>query len=157
VTAERLEALGIAELPLVQVDVRVDRASSPGPSESNTWARDGDREWLWLGPDEWLVVAEDGDLVPKLEGALAGTHHSVVNVSASRVVLEFRGADRFEPLEQGCGLDLHPRSWREGMCAQTLLARVPVILQERDGATRVFVRTSFAGYLVDWFEAVRPA
>jgi sarcosine oxidase subunit gamma len=36
------------------------------------------------------------------------------------------------------------------MCAQTLLARVPVILQERDLATRVFVRPSFAGYLVDW-------
>ena len=156
-TAERLETLGIADVALVQVDVRVDPASSPGPSEPNTWTRDGGREWLWLGPDEWLVVAEDGELVAELEGALAGTHHSVVDVSASRVVFELRGDGRFELLEQGCGLDLHPRSWQHGMCAQTLLARVPVILQEREGATRVFVRTSYAGYLVDWLWAVRPA
>jgi sarcosine oxidase subunit gamma len=160
VTADRrtaLEAMGIAEVALVQVDVRVDPASSRGPSEPNTWTADAEREWLWLGPDEWLVVGEHGDLVRQLDDALTGTHHSVVDVSASRIVFELRGAGRFDLLEQGCGLDLHPRSWRPGRCAQTLLARVPVILQERQEATRVFVRTSFAGHLVDWLRAVRPA
>ena len=33
---------------------------------------------------------------------------------------------------------------------QTLLARVPVILQERGDATRVFVRPSFADWLRSW-------
>lgn len=155
-TAEQLDELVIAELRLVQVDVRVDPSRSPGPSAPNTWTRDGDREWLWLGPDEWLVVAEDADLVPQLEDALADTHHSVVDVSASRVVFELRGDHRLELLERGCGLDLHPRSWRPGDCAQTLLARVPVILQERDAVTHVLVRTSFAGYLVGWLRAVQP-
>jgi sarcosine oxidase gamma subunit len=36
------------------------------------------------------------------------------------------------------------------MCAQTLLARVPVLLQERERATRLFVRASFAGHLLSW-------
>ena len=35
------------------------------------------------------------------------------------------------------------------MCAQTLLARAPVLLQERDAATRVLVRASFASYVGD--------
>jgi sarcosine oxidase subunit gamma len=69
-------------------------------------------------------------------------------------VLELDESGRFELLESGCGLDLHPRAWREGMCAQTLLARGPVLLQERGTASRLFVRPSFAGYLVDWLLAV---
>jgi sarcosine oxidase subunit gamma len=69
-------------------------------------------------------------------------------------VVELAGADRFDLLAQGCGLDLHPRAWQPGSCAQTLLARAPVLLQERDQATRVFVRASFAAYLADWLTAV---
>jgi sarcosine oxidase gamma subunit len=40
------------------------------------------------------------------------------------------------------------------MCAQTLLAKIPVLLQEREGATRIFVRPSFAGYLTAWLARV---
>lgn len=39
------------------------------------------------------------------------------------------------------------------MCAQTLLAKAQVILHERTDATRVFVRPSFAGYVLDWLVA----
>jgi sarcosine oxidase subunit gamma len=82
----------------------------------------------------------------------------VVDVSAYRAVVELAGEDRFDLLAQGCGLDLHPRSWRDGRCAQTLLGRVPVLLQERDDATRVFVRTSFANHLAGWLlRAAAPA
>jgi sarcosine oxidase subunit gamma len=75
-----------------------------------------------------------------------------VDVSANRAVFDVIGRDRGDLLAKGCGLDMHPRSWRAGLCAQTLLARVPVIVQERADATRVFVRPSFAGYLLAWFD-----
>jgi sarcosine oxidase subunit gamma len=78
-------------------------------------------------------------------------HHSIVDVSASRAVIELASPDRHDLLSSGCGLDLHHRAWRDGMCAQTLLARVPVILQERARETLVLVRPSFFDYLVDWF------
>ena len=140
---------------LAQVDVRVDSpAASAGlPLVPNTWIANGDREALWLGPDEWLIVGPPGtdDSISKdLERALAGLPHSVVEVSAARAILEVEPAVRLDLLPQGCGIDLYPPSWREGMCAQTLLARVPVILQEREAGTRVFVRPSLANYLVDW-------
>jgi sarcosine oxidase subunit gamma len=162
-----LAAAGAREVAfLAQVSLRAAGALAPRvrfalPLEPNTWRRGGGREALWLGPDEWLVVADPGQaaaVVGELEAALDGQHRSVVDVSAYRTVVELAGEDRFELLAQGCGLDLHPRSWRDGDCAQTLLGRVPVLLQEREAATRVFVRSSFASHLAGWLRrAAEPA
>jgi sarcosine oxidase subunit gamma len=155
-----LAALDAVEVPfLAQLNLRADPAEAAGriglaiPTAPNTWSASGGREALWLGPDEWLLVAEPGsalEIAEDLERSLDDLHHSVVDVSADKAVVELAGDQRIELLTRGCGLDLHPRSWREGMCAQTLLARVPVLLQERERATRVFVRASFAGHLVSW-------
>ncbi len=159
--AATLAAFGAREVVLAsQVSVRVGDAGARAldlPNEANTWATLGRREALWLGPDEWLVVSasEPADAVVRdLEERLVAGHASVVDVSANRVALELTGGEGLGLLEAGCGLDLHPRSWRSGMCAQTLLANVAVLLQERDDATRVFVRPSFAGWLATWFERV---
>ena len=154
-----LERVGARELAfLTQLSVRVrgeggGTASVPLPSAPNTWIEHDGREFLWLGPDEWLVVAPPGsraEVLAALQRELAGADPGLFDVSANRTVIELAGEERFDLLEQGCGLDLHPSAWREGMCAQTLLAHVPVILQERDEATRVFVRPSFASSLLDW-------
>jgi sarcosine oxidase subunit gamma len=159
--AADLKALGATEVAfLAKLNLRADPALAARiafelPTAPNTWRSSGGPEALWLGPDEWLVVAEPGSvpaILAELERALAGLHHSVVDVSADRAVVDLAAQDRVELLARGCGLDLHPRSWREGRCAQTVLARVPVLLQERDRATRIFVRPSFAGHLVDWLQ-----
>ena len=144
---------------LAQVDLRLDpagaaRAPYPLPLAPNTAWEDGPRAALWLGPDEWLVLGRPGDasaIVAELEAALAGTHHSVVDVSANRVALEISGPRAVEVLSKGCSLDLERQGgWAVGRCAQTLLARVPVILQQRRETTGVLVRPSFSDYLVDW-------
>ena len=160
--SDRLQALGIREVALAsQVSVRVDERGATMldfPTEPNTWSGLDGREVLWLGPDEWLLTAEvaaANEVIADLDARLepAG-HRSIVDVSANRAVLDLDGDDRRDLLASGCGLDLHPRFWRSGMCAQTLLANVAVLLRERGDATRVFVRPSFAGHLVRWFEAV---
>ena len=151
-----LERLGARELVfLAQVDVRVDpsTAASLGfPAEPNTVAPSPDRDILWLGPDEWLVVGHTGTakaLVAELETTLGGVHHSVVDVSANRTVIELAGPSRHELLSSACPIDLHPRSWGDGRCAQTVFGAAQILLQEREGTTRVFVRPSFVGYVVD--------
>ncbi len=111
-----------------------------------------DRDILWLGPDEWLVVGLGGTaeaLVAELETSLGGVHHSVVDVSANRTVIELAGPSRHELLSTACPIDLHPRSWGDGRCAQTVFGAAQILLQEREGMTRMFVRPSFAGYVVD--------
>jgi len=149
-----LEAVEIAFL--TQLDVRStegDAARLGFPVTPNSVTGDMTRGALWLGPDEWLVVAAPGDpalMVDELEAALAGTHHAVVDVSANRAVIELRGSRRLERLASACALDLDPAGgWTSGICAQTLFARAQVILQELPGATRLFVRPSFADYVVD--------
>jgi sarcosine oxidase, subunit gamma len=158
-----LAAAGAAEVAfLAQLTLRADPALAarlplPLPLDPNTWTAGGGREALWLGPDEWLVVGPPGSapaVAAELHRALDGEHHAVVDTSANRTAVELAGAGRFELLAQGCGLDLHRRAWRPGRCAQTLLFRVPVLLQERDRATRVFVRASFAAHLADWLTAL---
>ncbi len=102
---------------LAQVDLRLaaddaGRAPYPLPLEPNTAWEDGPRAALWLGPDEWLIIGRPGDgaaIVSELEAALAGVHHSVVDVGANRVALELSGPRSKEVLSKGCSLDLDPR------------------------------------------------
>lgn len=152
-----LARLGARELAfLAQVDLRCepeDAARLGLPLEPNTAGAFAGAEALWLGPDEWLVVGPEGwtpRIVSDLETALAGRRRSVLDVSANRTTIELAAPDRLELLATGCGLDLDPRGgWVPGRVAQTLFARAPVLLHEREGATRVLVRPSFAAYVLD--------
>jgi sarcosine oxidase, subunit gamma len=145
-------------IDLAQIDVRAAAAPVPfaAPVENavSAW---NDRDVLLLGPDEWLVVAEPDaatTIARELEDALAGHHHSVLDVSANRIVFEL--IDGLEVLSSGCGLDLHSSRWTPGMCAQTLFGQAQVILHQRDERkTRVFVRPSFERYVVDLLTATR--
>jgi sarcosine oxidase subunit gamma len=150
------EAVALREVPfLAQVNVRADAAAARAlglPLEPNTTRTDGERTTLWLGPDEWLVVGPDGD-APAIERALldGGGWVTTVDVSANRTAIELTGPSVRDLLAAGCSLDLHPRAFAPGRCAQTMLARAQVLLEARDPDTfRVHVRGSFAVYLATW-------
>ena len=162
---------GLRELPfLTQVDIRLDAAdpfartaveSVVGslPLEPNTVHGDADGAVLWLGPDEWLLVGPP-DGAAALEGQIraalgdASPAVAIVDVSANRTTLELSGARARELLEFGCSIDLDPRAFGPGRCAQTLLARAQVILwhvaARPDPRYRLFVRPSFATYVAAW-------
>jgi sarcosine oxidase subunit gamma len=128
---------------------------APLPMAPNTTSAAGDVRILWMGPDEWLVIGPTevrARLRDRLEDALAGEHATVVDVSAHRTVIEVAGSDAREVLMKGCAVDLHPRTFGPGRCAQTALARAQVVLLARtpEPAYWVFVRASFAEYLAEW-------
>jgi sarcosine oxidase subunit gamma len=149
----------LVPIDLAQIDVRAapDLVPFPAPPENAVTVWEG-RDILWLGPDECLVVAEPEaapTIAHEMEDVLAGHHHSVLDVSANRIVFEL--ADGLEVLSSGCGLDLHPSRWTPGMCAQTVLGGAQVILHQRDErTTRVFVRPSFADYVTELLAVTRP-
>ena len=154
--AEDLAAIGGVEIPfLTQVALRVGGEHADDlhlPTAPNTVLAAGDRFTLWLGPDEWLVTSDAqpaSAIVAALEATLAGRHHAVIDLSANRAVVDLTGDEALDLLATGCSLDLHPKAWRTGMCAQTLFARAPVLLEQRPHATRVFVRPSFSDYCID--------
>jgi sarcosine oxidase subunit gamma len=125
------------------------------PVAANTWTAGNDCAALWLGPDEWLVVAPDGrneSLYAALRVSLRGIHHSVTDISANRTIIEISGEHARLVLAKGCPLDLHGSAFGPPQCAQTLLAKAQMILQYVDARPtfRIFVRISFAPYVVEW-------
>ena len=159
--------LSIRDLPFVtQVNLRADPkdaglmqrlAEALGfalPVVPNTVASRDHGRALWLGPDEWLVVGPDGQqqaLEQTLRNGLDGAFGSILDVSANRTLLQIRGSKAHEALAHGVPIDLDPRSFGPGSCAQTLLGKVQVIIERRDGiAFYVYARTSFATYVADW-------
>lgn len=153
-----MAAEALVPIDLAQIDVRADPDRLPfAPPAANTATAWDGRDVLWLGPDEWLVVADPGReaaIARELDTALTGHHHSVIDVSANRIVFDL--TDGLELLASGCGLDLHPSRWRPGTCAQTLLGQAQVILHQRDErTTRIFVRPSFAGYVEEMLTNAR--
>ena len=126
------------------------------PIEPNTVSRVGEAAIAWLGPDEWLVISppdiKDG-LSAKLEEALAGLHASVNDISSGQTIIRLHGARARDLLSKGCPLDLHPRVFGVGQCAQSHIAKSnALIIQVDDTPTYdVIVRRSFADYLARWF------
>ena len=127
------------------------------PIVPNTVSRVGESAMVWLGPDEWLVISppdiKDG-IPAKLEEALAGLHVSVNDISSGQTIIRLRGARARDLLNKGCPLDLHPRAFGAGQCAQSHIAKSnALIIQVDDTPTYdVIVRRSFADYLARWFK-----
>jgi sarcosine oxidase subunit gamma len=116
---------------------------------------------LWLGPDAWLVTCPAHDvprLVGSLRAALADVHAAITDVTDGRVAFRVAGPSAREVLAKGCPLDLHPRAFAPGRCAQSLLAKASVLIHlVDDGSGRgpgfdVYVARSFAHYLWMWLE-----
>ena len=133
------------------------------PTAVGTTAGDPNKLAIYcLGPDEWLVTAADGvadDLAETLTQALHSQHTAVTEVGEGFTVIALAGHFARDVLAKGCALDLHPKSFGPGRCAQTLLARADVLLHQTaydratdEGAYEIHVRRSFAGYLWAWLE-----
>ena len=173
--AERFTALykssngviSIQELPfLTQINLRVDPSETTMmpiladvlgfalPVAPNTTASTGDRRALWLCPDEWLVVGDQDQgktIEQSLRDVLAGAAASIVDVSANRAVLQIQGGRARELLASGTPIDLHPRVFVLGRCAQTLVAKAQVLIERSDkDAFHLYLRSSYASYSADW-------
>ena len=89
------------------------------------------RAALWLGPDEYLLLAPADEMraiAVELTAALAGTPHSLVDVSARQVAWRLCGADASTLLNSGCPLDLDPEEFPPGMCTRTILGKAQIVL-----------------------------
>ncbi|MGH6917627.1 MAG: sarcosine oxidase subunit gamma [Geminicoccaceae bacterium] len=131
------------------------------PGEPNTTAARGDLTALWLGPDAWLMTCPPGELaahIVSLREALADVHAAVTDISDGRVALRLGGPSARDVLAKGCPLDLHPRAFAAGRCAQSLLAKASVLVHllaedaKRGPTFDLYVARSFAHYLWAWLE-----
>jgi len=168
-TLERVAPLAQITLrvaPETAVIERLGRALGvPIPLDPNRVAVSaaGRRAVLWMGPDEWLIVDDDRTAASAIEatarGAAGEAFVVTVDVSENRVAFDIAGPTARDLLEGGITLDLHPRSFAAGSCAQTLLGRANVLVWQRtdEPSYRVFVRPSFSAYVEAWLEDGRAA
>ncbi len=128
------------------------------PTTPNTAAGARGRAALWLGPDEWLVVTPPGDEARTdagLRKALAEFRHAAVtDVSDGRAVIGLSGPNARDVLMKGCPLDVHPRAFKAGDCAQSTYAKALIIVHQTSDAPAydIYVERSFATYLWTWLE-----
>ncbi len=120
------------------------------PIVPNTTARSDVLTAVWLGPRSWLLVAESAgsplaDFVEK-RNALNAAGGALFDLSASRVAYRIAGDRATNVLATGCPLDLHPRAFRVGDCAQSVFGRVNALLYKSDDAPTfvIMVARSFA-------------
>jgi sarcosine oxidase subunit gamma len=127
------------------------------PTQPNTVVESGDYRIFWLGPDEWLIVTPVGhqeELRDALQKALDGVFSSVVDNSSGLTMIRISGPHAAALLATDCPLDLHPREFRHGQCAQTRLAKAGMTLSPLadNSGFDVIIRRSFADYLLLWLQ-----
>ena len=140
---------GRADAPLLSSAIR-NTLQITLPEKPNTVAAGPTHLALWLGPDEWLLQSRE-PLTPSIErvlrSLLAGEHAAVIDVSSGYAILRLSGQTARATLSKGCPLDLHPRVFTQGTCAQSHFFKAPIVLRPAgDDAYEFTVRRSFADY-----------
>ena len=107
-----------------------------------------------IGVHHWLAAAEtsaETDFVARLRERLTGLA-SITDQSDGRVVLRLSGDRVRDVLAKGVPIDLHPRSFRTGDVASTLIAHIGVQIEQLDERPtfQLMAFRSLAGSLWSW-------
>ena len=111
------------------------------------------RTLAWLGPKEWLALCPAGEETAAAESLrAAGVSH--VSVGHGRALISLSGPRSLDLLRKATSLDVHPRSFAPGDCAQTRLARLAVLLIPRGepAGFDILCDRGFAEYLWLWLK-----
>ena len=126
------------------------------PVQPNTVARARHALAAWLGPDEWLLISsseESDPLIRNLQQGLVNVFCAINDLSGGQTIIEISGPRALDVLAKGCTLDLHPRTFGPGACAQSHVAKASALIIPRASnlpCYDVVVRRSFADYLWGW-------
>jgi sarcosine oxidase subunit gamma len=124
------------------------------PLEPNMVARGAGLTVFALAPTRWLVESESiapETLEARLSKALAGSG-AVTDVSGGRMAVRIAGRDARALLAKDCPIDLHPRAFTPGTCAQTTLADVSVLIHALPdgGHFDLYGPRSYGVHLWEW-------
>jgi len=109
-----------------------------------------------IGPDQWIASAE-GPEAPNFAArvrARIGLFAAVSDQTDARLVLRLSGPKVRDVLAKGVPLDLHPKTFKPGDVAATLVAYIGVQLDRLDDATfQLTAPRSMAGSFWSWLSA----
>ena len=126
------------------------------PTQPNKVAIIGTHRALWLGPDETLLMIEEeqeAEFMLNLRAVLGNAHYAATPVSDAIKIFRLGGARQLDVLAKGCALDLHPASFKEGDCAQSMLSHAAITLAaDSQDSLLLFCRTSYSDYVTSWLK-----
>ena len=123
------------------------------PEGSHVATKDG-VSFAGIGVGKWLAAAEGPaavGYVSRLREHLAALA-SIADQSDGRVVLRLSGERVREVLAKGIPLDLHPRKFKTGDIASTMISQMGVQIEQLDDQPtfQLMAFRSFAGSLLSW-------
>jgi sarcosine oxidase subunit gamma len=123
------------------------------PEGSHVVTKDG-ISFAGIGIGKWIAAAEGPaavGYVARLRGHLIGLA-SIADQSDGRVVLRLSGERVRQVLATGIALDLHPRKFKTGDIASTIISQMGVQIQQLDDQPtfQLIAFRSFAGSLLSW-------
>ena len=122
------------------------------PTKPNIFTKNGNLKIIWLSPDEWLITNEDDNLFSKLKNEIGDLEASVTDISENRTIVRLSGEKIYKLLSKFLVLDLEKSLPSESTCAQTLFAKVPILLLRNHNENQVpeidiFLNNSHANYV----------
>jgi methylglutamate dehydrogenase subunit D len=114
-------------------------------------------EFVWIGVNQWLAVSNgyDGSALEQRLSLLLRPLAALADQSDGRSIIRVSGPGARDTLAKGVDIDLHPRVFKSGDAASTVIGHINVHLwQIDDGPTyNISVFRSFAIALCDWLRA----
>ena len=140
----------------------------------------GEREGAPLASKEPSAGEREGarppwkePLAPRLADALLGRACALTDLTGGQICIRLSGGKARDVLAKGCALDFHPRVFRPGQCAQTVLGKASMLIclsrhgpdpdssgdaMAEDDSSRachgeffdIVVRRTFAEYAAEW-------
>jgi methylglutamate dehydrogenase subunit D len=91
--------------------------------------------FIWTGYDQWLVGRRAGAALP-IEPQLDVLRPlaAICDLSDSRAIVRVSGAQARRTLAKGLAIDLHPRAFKTGDCAVTMVGHMGATLWQVDDA-----------------------
>lgn len=157
VTVERLAPPPVATLRLRGLDAAVLDAVSDTlgvaiSTRPNTSSGRSPRA-LCLAPGEWMIIGYTGDTDAVIAAVTGSGGAHLADIGNGLVSYAVSGPVARELLSKGCTLDLHPRVFASGACAQTLFAQVGIVLDRQQSGDDFVLHASasYAHHLQTWF------
>ena len=107
------------------------------------------------GPDQWVASAEGAEaqsFAARVRGRI-GLFAAVSDQTDARLVLRLSGPKVRDVLAKGVPLDLHPKVFKPGDVATTLVAYIGVQIDRIDEAFQLTAPRSMAGSFWSWLSA----
>ena len=80
----------------------------------------------------YIITRHQGWSFCQVGGGVGRLHASINDISGGQTIIRLRGARARDLLNKGCPLDLHPRVFGVGQCAQSHIAKSNALIIQVD-------------------------